>query len=184
MTIIPHRLCLAGEGAPDAFAPPSLLRWENMSDEAQSAESSARKRRGWLLDVGIFAVMAAVVLGTWHFVSPRSSPVNYLLTPRALPAVPHARRPETLDPALFTGRVAEGYRVAREHPELLERLPCYCGCYLTDGHQNNLDCFRDRHGETCDMCLEIALQAEELAKAGYSVDDIKAIVDRRFAPRK
>lgn len=146
--------------------------------------AAQRRRRGWLLDLGIFALLAAVVLGTWHFVSPRSSPINYLLTPDALPAVPHTRRPDTLDPALFTGRVAEGYRVARERPELLERLPCYCGCYLIDGHQNNLDCFRDRHGETCDMCLEIALQAEELAKAGYSVDDIKAIVDRRFAPRK
>jgi hypothetical protein len=66
----------------------------------------------------------------------------------------------------------------------LERLPCYCGCYLTAGHQNNLDCFRDRHGETCDMCLEIALEAERLARAGYGAADIKAIVDRRFAPRK
>jgi len=128
--------------------------------------------------------MAAVVVATWHIVSPRSSPLNYLLTPESLPAVPHARRPNTLDPALFSGRVAEGYRIARERPELLERLPCYCGCYLTDGHQNNLDCFRDAHGETCDMCLSIAIEAEKMAQAGYSVEDIKAVIDRKFAPRR
>lgn len=158
-----------------------------MSATPESASpngSKAPRRRGWLYDAGIFLVLAAIVLGTWHFVSPRSSPINYLLTPEALPAVPHARRPDTLDPARFTGRIAEGYRVARERPELLERLPCYCGCYLTDGHQNNLDCFRDQHGETCDMCLSIALEAEQLAKAGYSVADIKAVVDRKYAPRK
>jgi hypothetical protein len=132
----------------------------------------------------VLLVLAAIVLGTWHLVSPRSSPLNCLFAKDPLPAVPHARRPDTLDPALFTGRSAEGYRIARQRPELLERLACYCGCYLTDGHQNHLDCFRDRHGETCDMCLQIALEAEKLARAGYGVEDIKAIVDRRFAPRK
>lgn len=154
-----------------------------MGAPASTSETKGKRRRGWLLDLAIFLVLAAVTLGTWHLLSPRSSPINYLLTPEALPALPHARRPETLDPALFTGKVAEGYRIARERPQLLERLACYCGCYLTDGHQNNLDCFRDRHGETCDMCLEIALQAEKLARAGYSVEDIKATLDRRFAPR-
>jgi len=152
----------------------------------ETGDSAKRPRllRKLLADLGIFLVLSAIVLGTWHLISPRSSPINYLLTPEALPAVPHTRRPDTLDPALFTGRIAEGYQIARARPELLERLPCYCGCYLTDGHQNNLDCFRDRHGETCDMCLEIALEAEKLARVGYSAEDIRAIVDRRFAPRK
>ncbi len=157
-----------------------------MSTAPQSDSHSPKKPkpRGWLLDMGVFLVMAVVVLTTWHFVSPRSSPINYLLTAEALPAIQHARRPETLDPALFTGKIAEGYRIARERPELLERLACYCGCYLTDGHQNNLDCFRDRHGETCDMCLEIALEAEKMARAGYGMEDIKATMDRKFAPRR
>jgi hypothetical protein len=145
---------------------------------------AARRWPTWLADATVLLVLAAIVLGTWHLVSPRSSPLNYLFAKQPLPAVPHARRPDTLDPALFTGRIAQGYRIARQRPELLERLACYCGCYLTDGHQNHLDCFRDRHGETCDMCLQIALEAEKLARAGYGVEDIKAIVDRRFAPRK
>jgi len=62
-------------------------------------------------------------------------------------------------------------------------MPSNCGCYATDGHQNNLDCFRDRHGERCPMCLTIALRAEKLAKNGYSAKDIKKKIDRQFAPR-
>jgi hypothetical protein len=155
-----------------------------MSGVTEEMSAHRSWRRKLLAHSAALLILFAVAIGTWHVVSPQSSPINYLLTPEALPAVPRAHRPETLDPALFTGKVAEAYRVAGQRPALLERLPCYCGCYLTAGHQNNLDCFRDRHGETCDMCLEIALEAERLARAGYGAADIKAIVDRRFAPRK
>jgi len=153
-------------------------------ERVASAEAKKRSRAKELLkDAAVFVVVAAAALGTWHVVSPRSSPINYFLTPEGLPAVPRAERPKTLDPSIFTGEVAEGYRVAREMPELLERMPCYCGCYYTHGHQNNLDCFRDRHSETCPMCLKIALRAAELRKAGYAIEDIKKLIDRRFAPR-
>jgi len=161
---------------------------EEQGTGTTAGETLAGERRGsrgrrWLLDAGTFALLAGLGLGTWHIVSPRSSPINYFLTYEALPALPHAQRPLTMDPALFTGQVAEGYRIARARPELLERLPCYCGCYLTHAHQNNLDCFRDRHGEDCQMCLEIAVQGEKMARAGYSIEDIKAVIDRKFAPR-
>ena len=145
-------------------------------------EPAKKRARVWLLNGAIALLALALLLGTWHFLAPASSPLNYVLVKNAWPAVPHPVRPATLDPAQFTGRVAQGYRIAKERPELLERMPCYCGCYLTHGHLNALDCFRDRHGETCDMCLAIAIRAEQLAKRGYSVEDIKAMVDRAFAP--
>lgn len=65
--------------------------------------------------------------------------------PWGLPAIPRNPRPATLSPDLFTGKVREAYRIAQEAPELLERMPCYCGCYVTAGHRNNLDCYTDRH---------------------------------------
>ncbi len=136
-----------------------------------------------LTELAIFAGLAAATLAIWHWISPSSSPIAYYFPANTLPALPRSERPPTLDPALFTGQVAEGYRVAREHPELLEQMPCYCGCYGTHGHQNNLDCFRDRHGETCPMCLAIALRAERLAKDGYSAAEIKKKIDRWYAPR-
>lgn len=62
-----------------------------------------------------------------------------------LPAVPRNPRPATLNPELFIGKVRNAYRIARQVPELLERMPCYCGCYVNNGHRNNLDCYVDRH---------------------------------------
>ena len=65
--------------------------------------------------------------------------------PWGLPAIPRNPRPATLSPDLFAGKEREAYRIAQEAPELLERMPCYCGCYVTAGHRNNLDCYTDRH---------------------------------------
>lgn len=126
--------------------------------------------------------MFALALGTLHFLSPRWSPINYALTGEALPAVPRPQRPPTLEPGQFTGRAAEAYRVARERPALLERLPCYCGCFTQQGHQNLLDCFAGAHAAHCETCQSIALRAAALALRRYAPEDIKAVVDREFAP--
>jgi hypothetical protein len=53
--------------------------------------------------------------------------------------------PKTLDPKLFKGEDREGYQVAKEIPEILAQLPCFCGCEAV-GHENLLDCFVDEHG--------------------------------------
>ncbi len=62
-----------------------------------------------------------------------------------LPAIPRRPRPRTLSPALFEGKTAEAYRIAREVPDLIEQMSCYCGCNKSHNHQNNLDCYVDRH---------------------------------------
>lgn len=36
--------------------------------------------------------------------------------------------------------VREAYRFAVANPDILEQIPCYCGCN-TAGHMNNLDCY-------------------------------------------
>ncbi len=52
----------------------------------------------------------------------------------------------------------EAYSYAVAHPEVLSKLPCFCGC-VNVGHANNEDCFvdsrlddgsimYDRHGST------------------------------------
>src|SRR5215469_13283911 len=76
----------------------------------------------------------------------------------------------TLDPALYTGPAHEAYRVAREHPELLAQLHCYCGCDRLHGHNNLLDCFRDTHGGHCAICVGEAIDAERMYQAGTPVD--------------
>lgn len=94
------------------------------------------------LVAGVLLVVAALGIGGYWWASGGSGiPVR-----GAKPAIPRVPRPATLSPVLFTGYAAKGYQVAKEIPEVLERVMCYCGCDRNPGHQNNLDCFTDDHG--------------------------------------
>lgn len=59
--------------------------------------------------------------------------------------VPGGERRPTLSPALFGGVVARAYQIAREIPEVLDELYCYCFCIENHGHRSNLSCFVDSH---------------------------------------
>lgn len=37
--------------------------------------------------------------------------------------------------------ILEAYQFAVEHPEVLNYMPCYCGCYEEAGHTSNTNCF-------------------------------------------
>jgi hypothetical protein len=50
----------------------------------------------------------------------------------------------TLDPNLFKGKARQAYQVAKEIPEVLAKMPCFCECEAF-GHENLLDCFIDSH---------------------------------------
>ena len=87
----------------------------------------------------------------------------------------------TLDPSLFAGRVRHAYAIARDNPALLMQLHCYCGCDKTDGHKNLLDCFRDKHGASCEICVDEAEEADRLAQQGTPVEQIGDFLRERFA---
>ena len=57
---------------------------------------------------------------------------------------PKTGLPKTLDPNLIKGEDQKGYQVAKEIPEILAQLPCFCGCEAV-GHETLLDCFVDQH---------------------------------------
>ena len=87
----------------------------------------------------------------------------------------------TLDPNQFIGPVKQAYIVAEKNPALLAQLHCYCGCDKTDGHQNLLDCYRGRHGATCEICTEEALLAQRMSEQGSPIDQIRDAIRRNFA---
>ncbi len=86
----------------------------------------------------------------------------------------------TLDPKLFKGEVREAYAVAEQDPALLAQLHCYCGCDKTEGHKSLLDCFRDKHGSTCAICVGEAREAQVLAKQGMPIEQIRDSLRARF----
>ncbi len=81
------------------------------------------------------------------------------------------------------------YRFALERPDVVQWMPCNCGC-AGQGHRSNLDCFFDRretgqiqfqeHGSFCDICVRTANLASKLLREGKSATEIRAAVDAQF----
>lgn len=82
------------------------------------------------------------------------------------------------------------YMAAAKHPEVLESMPCYCGCGDSAGHKNNLNCFVadistekvvwDDHGTRCGVCLEIAAESILMSKDGKSLKEIRQYIDEKY----
>ena len=54
----------------------------------------------------------------------------------------------TLDPALFVGKARLAHQIAREVPDVLDQLYCYCECDKHVGHKSLLSCYTDGHAAT------------------------------------
>ncbi len=92
------------------------------------------------------------------------------------------KRAQTLPPEMFTDPAArEAYQAAKEVPEVLEQLPCFCGCMTSFGHKNNLFCFMDEHGSACTICQNIAVDARNMHKDGLSIERIKETIVAKYA---
>jgi hypothetical protein len=54
----------------------------------------------------------------------------------------------TLDPARFVGKARVSHQVARDIPDVLDQLYCYCACDKHLGHKSLLSCYTDGHAAT------------------------------------
>ena len=83
------------------------------------------------------------------------------------------------------------YQIAGQTTDILEWIPCYCGCGESVGHKSNLNCFIqekhedgsivwDDHGTRCITCLEIALQSAQMHKDGKSLKEIRNAIDATY----
>ncbi|MCM3489406.1 PCYCGC domain-containing protein [Alkalihalophilus marmarensis] len=87
--------------------------------------------------------------------------------------------------------IAQIYERTPHYQELLEHMPCYCGCGESVGHRSTFDCFInergedgsivwDDHGAKCGVCLEIAHASMELYDNGMSEKDIRDLIDEHY----
>jgi len=138
----------------------------------KSGKNSASGKSRWTL-AGFVVVITLVLSGVYVATKPPAVPVA--------PATGELieTRP-VLSPALFTGKVAQAYRVAAEIPKVLDAQFCYCHCKKDKGHKNLLTCFTSRHGSKCETCINEALYAHELYQQGKTIDEIVVAVDRKF----
>ncbi|MEM2237808.1 MAG: CYCXC family (seleno)protein [Candidatus Caldarchaeum sp.] len=104
-------------------------------------------------------------------------------TPSHPSIVTDTGRKPVLNPELFRGLVKDGYLTAKQYPQLLEQLRCYCGCdnpKHTPYHRNLYECFTDTHGANCQVCVEEALIARNLYEQGMDPAQIRSSIDKRY----
>lgn len=84
------------------------------------------------------------------------------------------------------------YQMAGKAIDILDVMPCYCGCGDSAGHLNNKNCFIhevredgsvvwDDHGTRCLVCVEIAVQSVKMTQEGKSLQEIRDIIDATYA---
>jgi hypothetical protein len=133
----------------------------------------AKKKSNQNLILGIVAI--AIIAGAaWMVLRPSGDVGGGSLA---------ADRPYTLAPSQFSHdpKAQAAYQVAKDIPEVLEQLPCFCGCMNNRGHKNNLFCFSDEHGSGCEICEDIALDARDMHKQGWSIQKIKDTIIERYS---
>ncbi|MFD2990232.1 PCYCGC motif-containing (lipo)protein [Fictibacillus nanhaiensis] len=87
--------------------------------------------------------------------------------------------------------IAAIYAEVPKYKELLETMPCFCGCGESAGHKDNYDCFVsenkedgkivwDDHGTKCGTCLEIAAISMSASADGKTPVEIRNMIDEKY----
>ena len=128
--------------------------------------------------------------------SPRPSGATIAVIPQK-PAPPGPLPPlpvVSFTPPVPMPVVQQVFEFAARHPEVLQFMPCYCGCE-TRGHLGNHECFVksraangrvtewESHGMGCAVCLQVGYVAMTLFNQGKSVPDIRATIDKEIGSR-
>lgn len=107
-----------------------------------------------------------------------------------LPALPRV----SFEPPRAMAVVQQVYEFAARHPDVLQYVPCYCGCERV-GHNSNHECFIksraangrvtewDTHGMGCTICLDVAREAMVMFNTGATPTTIRAAIDSKYGSR-
>ncbi len=99
---------------------------------------------------------------------------------------------EVPDFAYNNEKSLRAYRVALAIPEVLEKMPCYCGCVdmrhgdVVIQHDNLRECYvRDdgtfeEHASYCELCVVEALEVYEGYEQGLSLAEIRSGIEKKY----
>src|SRR4029079_18120595 len=127
---------------------------------ATRPKPKSRNNSLWLISIGIVILVGSI----WFALHLSSTNKEELSTAQLI---------ATLSPELYSGRARAAYQAAKDVPEVLAQLPCYCGCKDGLGHKSNLYCFADEQGSICDLCQTIALEGQEMHRKGMPTSEIR-----------
>jgi hypothetical protein len=111
-----------------------------------SASRSSLARSAWLAAVLVVAPLG--VLWVWRAEVPPPAGAAPAAAVAGVQAGTRRETRPTLDPARFVGKARLAHQVAREIPDVLDQLYCYCQCDRHLGHRSLLSCYTDGHAAT------------------------------------
>ena len=87
--------------------------------------------------------------------------------------------------------VQQAYQFNVANPDVMEDIPCYCGCGNV-GHTSNYDCYVtdvdaagqitfDNHALGCSICVDITQDVMRMLEDGKSPEDARAYVDATYS---
>jgi hypothetical protein len=87
--------------------------------------------------------------------------------------------------------VQEAYQFNVANPDVMEEIPCYCGCGNI-GHTSNYDCYVsnvdnkgniafDNHALGCSICVDITQDVMRMLKDGKSPQEARAYIDATYS---
>jgi hypothetical protein len=87
--------------------------------------------------------------------------------------------------------VQQAYQFAAANPDVMKKIPCYCGCGAM-GHTSNYACYVsdvdangkisfDTHALGCSICVDITQDTMRLIKQDKTVPEIKLYIDQTYS---
>lgn len=87
--------------------------------------------------------------------------------------------------------VQHAYQFNTANPDVMQDIPCYCGCGNI-GHTSNYDCYVsdvdasgkitfDNHALGCSICVDITQDVMRMLRDGKSPQDARAAIDATYS---
>ena len=87
--------------------------------------------------------------------------------------------------------VQEAYQFNTANPDIMQDIPCYCGCGDI-GHTSNYDCYVsavdasrkitfDNHALGCSICVDISQDVMRMLREGKSSQNARAYIDATYS---
>jgi hypothetical protein len=111
---------------------------------------------------------------------PRATSTHEVTLPAPSTAAAGSLAATILDPDQFDDPfVRRAYASAKEVPDRLNQLYCYCHCKENEmlKHKSLLTCFQTDHAATCQICMREAIQAWNDSKKGLDIEATRKAID-------
>ena len=110
-------------------------------------------------------------------------------TEHQLTVMPLDQMPEKMQSAPVS--VQQAYQFASANPDIMQQIPCYCGCGAM-GHTSNYSCYVqsvdtngtitfDNHALGCSICVDITQDVMRLQREGKNNQEIRAYIDSTYS---